>query len=130
MTIPVNYNQNLGNFILQRLLVLSNEELFEAVIKQMNALGLLKQAWINNKGGVLARFAERAGNLSEEKQLLVVATGEPFGLNGNVTVWRLDNFTKIREEEIGSTLDVRFNADGTKVIAVTNVGSVFEISLQ
>ena len=72
MTIPVNYNQNLGNFILQRLLVLSNEELFEAVIKQMNALGLLKQAWINNKGGVLARFAERAGNLSEEKQLLVI----------------------------------------------------------
>ena len=70
--LSVNYNQNLGNFILQRLLVLSNEELFEAVIKQMNALGLLKQAWINNKGGVLARFAERAGNLSEEKQLLVI----------------------------------------------------------
>ena len=62
----------LGNFLLQRTLVLSTDELFEAIIKQMNALGLLKQAWINNKGGVLARFAERASSLSEEKQLTVV----------------------------------------------------------
>jgi len=61
-----------GNFLLQRTLVLSTDELFEAIIKQMNALGLLKQAWINNKGGVLARFAERASSLSEEKQLTVV----------------------------------------------------------
>ena len=52
--------------------MLSTDELFEAIIKQMNALGLLKQAWINNKGGVLARFAERASSLSEEKQLTVV----------------------------------------------------------
>jgi len=61
-----------GNFLLQRMLVLSTDELFEAIIKQINALGLLKQAWVNNKGGVLARFAERAGGLSEEKQVSVI----------------------------------------------------------
>ena len=54
------------------MLVLSTDDLFEAIIKQINALGLLKQAWVNNKGGVLARFAERAGGLSEEKQVSVI----------------------------------------------------------
>lgn len=61
-----------GNFLLQRVLLLSSETLFENIIKQMTALGLLKQAWINNKGGVLARFSERAIELTEDKQTTVI----------------------------------------------------------
>ena len=42
--------------------------LFDILLKQLGALGSLKQAWINNKGGILARIAERAVKSTEEVQ--------------------------------------------------------------
>ena len=63
-------------------------------------------------------------DLDKTNRLLAVAT-----LNG-VTVWRTDNFKKIGEERIGWTMNVRFNAGSTKVIAVTLKGRVYEIDLE
>ena len=69
-------------------------------------------------------------DLNKENRLLAVATGKPFSLDGSVIIWCLDNFTMVGEEKIGSILDVRFNEDGNKVIALTEDGAVYVISLQ
>lgn len=61
-----------GNFLLQRMLVLSSESLFESAITQINALGLLRRAWFGGKAGIVARFTERAAQLVEEKQILII----------------------------------------------------------
>ena len=66
--------------------------------------------------------------MDKEKRLLAVATGGIY--YGGVCIWRLDTFEKIGEQQIGWTKDVRFNTSGTKLIAVTHEGSVFEISLE
>ena len=63
---------NLGNFLLQRVFTKSSDNLFDILLKQLGALGSLKQAWINNKGGILARIAERAVKSSEEVQAHVM----------------------------------------------------------
>ena len=62
----------LGNFLLQRMFVLSSESLFESAITQINALGLLRRAWFGGKAGIVARFTERAAQLVEEKQILII----------------------------------------------------------
>ena len=64
--------KNLGNFLLQRVFTKSSDNLFQILLKQLGALGSLKQAWINNKGGILARIAERAVKSSEEVQAHVM----------------------------------------------------------
>ena len=64
--------KSLGNFLLQRVFTKSSDNLFEILLKQLGALGSLKQAWINNKGGILARIAERAVKSSEEVQANVM----------------------------------------------------------
>ena len=58
-----------------------------------------------------------------------MATGDYYKI-GNVSLYRLDTFAKIDEQQIGSTMDVRFNKNATKLIAATRDGSVYEISLQ
>ena len=62
------HNIYLGNFLLQRVFTKSSDVLFDILLKQLGALGSLKQAWINNKGGILARIAERAVKSTEEVQ--------------------------------------------------------------
>ena len=63
-------------------------------------------------------------DLDRTNRLLTVATEH------GVTVWRIDNFSKIGEQKIGWTMDVRFNAASTKVIAVKESGKVYEIALK
>ena len=63
-------------------------------------------------------------DLDKQNRLLAVATYT------GVTVWRLDDYAKIGEEEIGDTQDVRFNASATKLIAALTSGAVHEISLE
>ena len=67
-------------------------------------------------------------DLDKDHRLLAVATG--FDVNGSVSVYRLDTFAKIYEKAIGSTSNVRFNKNATKLIAASFNGSVYEISLQ
>ena len=54
------------------MLVLSSESLFESAITQINALGLLRRAWFGGKAGIVARFTQRAAQLVEEKQILII----------------------------------------------------------
>ena len=65
-------NVLLGNFLLQRLIIMSSDQLFELIFKQLVIRGSLKQAWTNNKAGILARIAERAISLSEDVQTQVI----------------------------------------------------------
>ena len=51
---------------------MSSDQLFELIFKQLVVRGSLKQAWTNNKAGILARIGERAINLSEEVQTQVI----------------------------------------------------------
>ena len=100
------------------------------------------------RSGELVRCLEHSGgcyhfDLDETNRLLAVACGEfdsslfsVFGkdhgtekVTGSVTVWRLDNFTKIGDEKIGWTTLVRFNADTTTIIAVKRFSEVYKINL-
>ncbi len=45
-----------GNFVLQRVITHSSLALFKLIMNQLNALGSLKQAWINGKGGIIGSF--------------------------------------------------------------------------
>ena len=64
-------------------------------------------------------------DLSQDHCLLAVATG--MDKNGGVSFWRVDNFSKAAEENIGHTKAVRLNVDSTTIIAVKASGDVFEI---
>ena len=66
--------------------------------------------------------------MDKDNRLLAVATGEDE--NGGVSLYRLDTFAKIDEQKIGYTRNVRFNSSATKLIAATDKGAVFELSLQ
>ena len=63
-------------------------------------------------------------DLDKTNRLLAVGTKD------GVTVWQMNNFSKVGEENIGDTRDVRFNKDSTKVLAVKESGEVYKISLQ
>ena len=63
-------------------------------------------------------------DLDETNGLLAVAT------NYGVTVWQMDDFSKVVEVKIDDTRDVRFNKDATKILAVESSGEVHEISLR
>ena len=91
-----------------------------------SSLGGPVKLWRN---GELVKSLQHSGtcwrfDLDKTNRLLAVAN-----IVG-VTVWRIDNFEKIGEEEIGVTMDVRFNAASTKIIAVTMYGKVYEIALE
>ena len=66
----------------------------------------------------------RSFDLDKENRLLAVATRD------GVTLWRLDRHEKIAEEKIGSTVDIRFNENATKIIAATYYGPVYQMSLE
>ena len=59
--------------MLQRLLMMSSDQLFRLVLQQLTLRGSLKQAWSNNKGGILARVAERGKDCTEETQTEIIA---------------------------------------------------------
>ena len=63
-------------------------------------------------------------DLNDKNTLLTVAT------KVGVTVWNLRNYTQVFDKNIGSTEDVRFNADSTKIIASTTEGKVYELRLE
>ena len=70
-------------------------------------------------------------DLDKTNRFLAVATGDVDDESlGGVTVWRIENFSKIGEQKIGFTEDVRFNADSTKVLAAKYNGQVYEIALE
>ena len=77
---------------------------------------------------------ETVFDIDETNRILAVATADKPHFTGpsegGVTVWQLENFEKVGEEEIGNTMDVRFNADSTKIIAVKDSGEVYKISLE
>lgn len=52
---------------------MSSDQLFGLLFQQLVIRGSLKQAWTNNKGGILARISERAIKLSEEIQTQVIS---------------------------------------------------------
>lgn len=76
-----------GNFVLQRVITHSSLALFKLIMNQLNALGSLKQAWINGKGGIIARIVSKCGSMEEEKQIEMMKTLE-------ITVNSSDNFVE------------------------------------
>ena len=63
-------------------------------------------------------------DLGKQNRLLAIATRH------GVTLWRVDDYSKMKEVKIGETTDVRFNTSSTKLVAMARYGSVYEISLQ
>ena len=63
-------------------------------------------------------------DLSPNNSLLAVACSTA------VVVWDFENGTKIKEFKLGEEIcDVRFNSDGTKLVAGLNEGKIFKIDM-
>ena len=87
------------------------------------------------RSGEIVKSLEHSGtcnhfDLDDTNRLLAVACEKSDSFNGGVSLWRLDNFQKITDQVFGSTREVRFNADSTKIIAAKNSGEVYEINLE